>query len=254
MKGLQGLILAIGAGMAAAMFNWAYLNSRSQDIETVYFIGIAEDKTVGRGDRLQKSDLAPIEIPLKNAGNLDTFAYRFDDAETVVSMAVTRQLTPGSMLLREDLKTPAPKLDLDAKRADERWMAVAVDSREFVPAFINPGSSIEFHIARPSSRAPTAAGGTPTPAGQPPVASGEVVSSTEAEIVGPFTVLSVGNRLGSVTAMQAARIRQSQPNVIGILVTVTGGRLDPEAQRLQELLAETTPQAIKILIPPAEEP
>ena len=30
MKGIQGLILAIGLGIAGALFNWAYLMNRTQ--------------------------------------------------------------------------------------------------------------------------------------------------------------------------------------------------------------------------------
>ena len=42
MKGIQGLIVAIGLGVAGAMFNWAYLASRSSQEATVSFVGIKE--------------------------------------------------------------------------------------------------------------------------------------------------------------------------------------------------------------------
>ena len=35
MKGIHGLILAIGLGIAGALFNFAYLANRSRDVEKV---------------------------------------------------------------------------------------------------------------------------------------------------------------------------------------------------------------------------
>ena len=50
MKGIQGLIIAIGLGIAGALFNFAYLYSRAQKDEAEDFIGIDPKVTVARGE------------------------------------------------------------------------------------------------------------------------------------------------------------------------------------------------------------
>jgi hypothetical protein len=45
-----------------------------------------------------------------------------------------------------------------------------------------------------------------------------LIPSTTVEDIGPFKVLSVGNRLGDAAVMRAAKIPQTQENIINILV------------------------------------
>ncbi|MEE9603706.1 MAG: hypothetical protein V3V75_10400, partial [Thermoguttaceae bacterium] len=56
MKGIHGLIIAIGLGIVATMFNWYYLKKKSEHTEMVYFIGVAADETIGRGEVFTKDN------------------------------------------------------------------------------------------------------------------------------------------------------------------------------------------------------
>ena len=58
MKGIHGLIVAIGLGIAGAVFNFSYLSRKSADVERIDFIGIKPDVTVEHGER-QSSDRYP---------------------------------------------------------------------------------------------------------------------------------------------------------------------------------------------------
>ena len=55
MKGVQGIIVAMGLGTVGALLNWAYLAGRSGEEASVSFVGIKEGQTVNRGEALAMS-------------------------------------------------------------------------------------------------------------------------------------------------------------------------------------------------------
>lgn len=260
MKGMQGLILAIGLGIAGAMFNWAYLNSRSPDIATEAFVGIKPDATVERGDRLLEEHLEPVYVPRQAVGNLDQFAVLYADLKTVVGMNVWRTLPGGSLLLKDDLKTPPQNLNFGEtvkQGVEERAVGIPVDTRTFVPALVNPGDFVSFvtsngRIGVPTP-APTESDGdgdselspTPDPVSRPR-------SDDSLEIIGPFKVLSLGNRLGSAEVMRAARLPQVQENVMTILVRVENGKLEAPAARLLKMIESTGFRPVAIMLHPRQ--
>ena len=74
------------------------------------------------------------------------------------------------------------------------------------------------HARLPPKPADDSAGPAPL---QPKADDADVVQlpASQVTIIGPFTVLSVGNRLGDAKVMQAAKIPQLQENVLGIRVS-----------------------------------
>ncbi len=208
MKGLQGLAIAIVLGLAAAALNYFYLFRQSQHVEMVAFIGIHPDHYVERGERLRSEHLVPVRIPKNAVRNLQEFAVLDSARDAVVGEAVSRPLEGGSLLLRDDLDTPPLKLTLGE---NERIMWIPVDNRSYVPSLITPGDMVTFKVARTG----------PTPAGSPvdPETGRPLAPAGPVERIGPFRVLSVGNRLGTAEVMQAAKIPQMQENVLGISIT-----------------------------------
>lgn len=93
---------------------------------------------------------------------------------------------------------------------------------------------------------PTLAAGS-EPAPGPPVVRGG------SEIIGPFRVLSLGNRLGSLEVMQANHIPQVQENVMTISVQVVGDELEPKAKKLWEALCRTNFRGVGVLLHPRNE-
>jgi hypothetical protein len=234
MKGIKGLIIALGLGVAGAMFNWAYLAKKSRDVEKINFIGIASEATVGHGERLTEENLVPIGVPERNVGNLDNFAVRWSDRQTVLGMNVYRALTGGSMLLRQDLKTPPQELRFGHDpNVQERAMWIPVETRTFVPSLVVPGDMVSFLVSG-------TAAGTPTPAD----------GSAPTEIIGPFKILSLGNRLGSVAVLRASKVSQVQENVMTIRVKIENSRLEPKARKLWKLLRATNFRQVGILLHP----
>jgi hypothetical protein len=273
MKGIQGLIIAIGLGVAGALFNFAYLYGRAQKDEAEVFIGIDPKVTVARGDALKEEHLVPVEIPKRHAGNLKDFAILYAARRVgAIDQKVTRTVKGGSLLLRTDVETPPPQLSFGQNvkaGVEERAMGVPIDTRRVVPSLVEPGDMVTFIVPGSGWDIPAPASGddepgktdsgSPTPSvkSEPgkaapaktaplkptPAWSASRPPSGTPDLIGPFKVLSMGNRLGSTEVMRANRIAQSQENVMLILVHVEKDknnkwRLEPEAERLERILDE----------------
>ncbi len=265
MKGIQGLILALGLGIAGALFNWAYLQSRSSDLEIVQFVGIAPDATVNAGERLTDGHLAPVDIPSINVGNLRDFAFLWSEKGTVKALPVNRTLTGGSLLLREDLRTPPETLrwsETLGENEEERGMCVPITTKGFIASLFNPGDLVDFMVST---------AGVPTPAMESG-SNGEALTGprSSVEIIGPFKILALGNRLGDLDPMRAKGMSPTQENVITVSVkmryvdvkrkdlktgrdvTVKELVLEEKAQRLWNLLNQTTARQMTVLMRPNE--
>lgn len=261
MRGIQGLVVAIGLGICGAFFNWIYLNTRTQQMAMEEFVGIRPKTVVQRNELLTRDHLVPVPIPREAAATLREFAILYSARQSVIGHAVTRNVPGGSLLLNDDLRTPPLELNLGQGpdkegQTRERAMWMPFDTRAFVPSLITPGDLVSFIVQRPA--APHVAA---RPAAKPEAAAALVpvaaapnaadASGAGTEVLGPFKVLSVGNRLGSVEAFRAARMSQAQENVLTILVNIEpSGQLEPKAQRLWELVRASNFQRVGVLLHP----
>ena len=290
MRGIQGLVVAIGLGICGAFFNWIYLSTKSQEVAMEYFVGIKPKMSVDRNETLTMNHIVPVPIPREAAATLKDFAIPYSAHQSVVGHSVTRPIPGGSLLLNDDLRTPPTELNFGQTDKDgqtrERAMWVPFDTRAFVPSLITPGDMVSFLVTRPYSRptmaarpgpSPTpvkdakppaggAAAAGPAPAGTPQAAPGlsaeaesplvPVVApggseTGQTELLGPFRVLSVGNRLGSVDAFRAAKMPQVQENVLTISVSIDlAGQLEPKAQRLWDLIRASNFQQVGVMLHP----
>ena len=273
MKGIQGLLVALALGIGGAIFNFAYLSTRQ--VESVKFIGIRPEVTIARGEQLTASHVEPVEIPKDHQGNLGEFAFPYSAVKTVIGQNVWRPLVGGSLLLRDDLRTPPTELNFGQTRetANERMLGVPIDTRKFVPSLVVPGDWVSFIVPGAGDEVPTLAddpANPGAPAAVPAVASSrnpprggaaQPAAGTDASrrgagantgigLIGPFKVLSLGNRLGSSDVMRAAKMAQVQENVMTILVKVEGDRLDPKAELLMKVLDRTGSQPLSYLLHP----
>ncbi len=244
MKGIYGVILALGLGCAAAMFNYAYMVRSTGSIETVDFIGIASDKPLAPGDPVTEEAIQPVPIPAFYAGRLKEFAILYSDRQSIMGWPVSRPVPGGALLLRDDLRTPPPELqfgDEPAGGAEQVAMFVPIDTRTIVPSLLQPGDQVSFLVTSPT---PAALSGTanPAPEGSPPVVPGPT------KIIGPFKILSVGNRLASVDVQRASNLPQSQENILTISARLTNGQLDSKAQELWTLLEATNFRQVGVIL------
>jgi len=241
MRGISGLILALAAGAVGAICNWIYLANKSPDFEKVSFIGIREGVTLAQGDRLKIEHLEEIQIPRARVGNLEKYAFLYADRRSVEGMTVSRIQVGPALLLQQDLRPPPPELKFASPHV---LMWVSIDTGNFVPALITPGEDMVSFVV-PSERGPA-----PTPAGKsilsgstgdaekdetPPAPVRLPPAGESPEIIGPFRVLALGNRVASSEVTRAAKISVSQENVLGIEAKLQDGKLEPKAARLWAL-------------------
>lgn len=237
MKGIYGLGVALALGIAGALFNYVYLTSKLKDIEKVAFIGIPENVVIQRGEKIREEHLVPIEIPKAWVGTLADVADRWELRNTVVvNKPVTRTLVGQRILLRDDYR-PAPE-EVLVLGEGEKARFVAVDTRTFVPALLSPGDRVSFIVPKFIGPHPARAVAPPPPTPPEndgdldPIAAAQPKPAGSDDVIGPFTVLAVGNRLASAEVWRANRIPQTQENVLTIRVSKN---VPNEVQRADEL-------------------
>ena len=238
MKGVPGMLLAIGLGIAGAFASWFYLAQKARELDQVEFLAVAETKEINAGHQFTKEDLMSVPIPKRNVGNLERSAVKWEMLSTVVGTRARKTYAPSEMIMHRDLTTP-PDNDIRTQLADnENLVWVPVDSRTTVPSLLNAGNMVSFIVPR-GNRA-----GGPTPVGAQPAAGTPQLT----EIIGPFRIVSLGNRQGSAEAMKAAGVAPMQENVVGIAVKVVKDQLDEKSQKLADSLRTSGNQQFQILL------
>jgi len=243
MKGVPGLIIAATLGVAGGICNWLYIARQAEDYEKESFVKIGVDR-IQAGEEFTRGDFDKVEIPQRNLGNLDKIAIRWEDLSTIIGQTAVKNYVSNQLVLQEDLRTP-PHEDLNHKIGpNEVATWVPVDPRSFNPQHVNPGDMVSFRV-------PASLGVRPSPAGQP-VGAQPQAQSGGGEIIGPFRILALGNRMGSPEAARAAGQRFGSENIITVSVEVRDGELEPKAQRLFEIRARTNFKGVQVLLHPAE--
>ncbi len=242
MKNIYGLLLALGLGVAGGLFNWAYLRSEGANMEVTKYIGLSKD--VDRGHRLEESDLVPVPIPKNSVGNLKDFGILYSAQQSVIGQSISRYRKADSLLLRADLETPPPEIKLGP---GEGLVWIPVDVRTFVPSLVSPGDQISFLVPSAPSGVKSIEAGDPAANPPQPAAAPDVFTT-----VGPFTVLSLGNRLGSPEVLKASRTPQLQENVMGIKAHVDKDHKVQDAlvAKLLSVLSSTNYRPLAVQLEP----
>lgn len=229
MKINLALIVAVFLGLAAALLNWLYLNKKSEEAEKVAFLGIAPGAVIRRGEVFKEEHFAQVEIPASSARNMKNYVELYSALDTVKNTRATRTYTGGDLVHLEDLKTPAAEIDL---RKDEQAIFVTVDTRSFVPSLVTPGDYVSFVV----TNAPSVPVAPRSDDSDPAAETAPVAPLKQSKVIGPFRVLSIGNRLGGNDVFSAAGRSPQQENVMTVAANAPGGVLEPKAVTLFELM------------------
>jgi hypothetical protein len=234
MKGVPGLLVALGLGIAGAACNWFYMAQKAAGLEIVQFVGIREGG-VKAGQIFKSEHLVPVPIPRQHALRLIDSALPYTDVPTIVGTTAYRDFREGEIILRQDLAAP-PSSDLREELGpDEEAISIPVDGRGFVPSLFSPGHEVSFIVPRSGSAAP----GTP---GR---------GSVETEKIGPFFILAIGTRRGSFDRARAAGTSQAQENIVTIRVKKLNDKeFDSKTEQLLSRLRATGGQALGIVMHP----
>ncbi|MCE9555227.1 MAG: hypothetical protein K8T91_17900 [Planctomycetes bacterium] len=234
MKGVQGLVIAIVLGLIGGVVNWKYLSDQSKQKGLVKFIAVRPDKSIKQGQQFKAEDLAEVVIPEKHAKTLLRVAYT--EKSYVVGSKATQDYGGDDIILRQELKTVSRgELPLE-KNEVAVW--VPVDTKRFVSTQVIPGQTqVMFRLPRVG----------PTPVGS--------TAENSTELIGPFDVLSVGNRRGEIDTMRSESVRPMQENVLTIRgKLVAGKQLDPLTSRVTNYLDKTNNRPLDVLLLPEPAP
>lgn len=213
MRGAPGIVVALFLGLLGAVLNWVYLDNKTKDVDSISFLGVREEASIQVGEPFRHQDFVEVRIPRGHAKHLEDFVYLYKDEATIVGTRATQAYRGGELIHREDYVTPSSKLVL---KKNEILFWISVDPRSIVPELIVPGDRIWFYFPNVNRTVARAAGDVGIdPDGIVPPA---------VEDIGPFTVKTLGNRLGRVEVMRANRQSPAQEQKIGIVIDQT----DPE--------------------------
>jgi len=241
-KGIPGIIVAVGLGLIGALCNWFYLDRLAGKEAKEQFIGIKAGVQLNSGDPIKEEHLISVGIPRSNLGNLDQVAPRWSVRGAVIGLVTARTFRGGEIVLHDDLATPGQR-DLSEKLGpDEVAMWLPVDPRSFSSARVNPDDEVMFIAPRTGTDSPTPIAES-TPVGVP---SGSGTS----EVIGPFRILEIGTRTGRPEIQKAAGLRSGNESSITVTAKLLNGRLEPKAERLTDIIRQTRSQGLQVLLLP----
>lgn len=246
MKGVPGLIVSVVLGLVGAFCGWFYLAQEAKQMEMVEFIGIADNVQINPGDRFKPEHLISVKIPRYNVGNLEKAAPLYRDISTVVGKSAIRSHLAGEILLYQDLRT-APAMTLaELLGENEVARSITVDTRTFVPPLVVAGRDYVSFIVP----GPLRAGPTPTPVDGTLGAAAAVgaAATGDLEVLGPFRVIGLGNRLGSSETLRAAGVSQVQENVMTIGLKFENGKFDDMGRKLEAATQRIGNQPLGVLV------
>jgi hypothetical protein len=224
MKGATGLIVAVFLGLAGALLNWFYLDSKTRDIKNMMFVGVKEGAAIEPGQLIERSRLEQVPVPERFGTKLKQHVFLWDDVATLVDQRAPRRLEGGQLFFRSYYVTPPNELEL---KPGEVHYVVPVDNGNVVAEFLNPGDRIMFVL--PASQSIV----SPTPASgelDEPAAPAAIFSGVET--IGPFRVKSVGSRLSSAELARGSRSYSAQERLIGIVVDENDAAEKPQFDKL----------------------
>lgn len=240
MRGLAGIIVAIGLGILGAILNFFYLAQQASKMEKVSFVAIDSSAQLNLGDKFKEAHFSKVDIPRNNLGNLEQVGVLWSDRSTVIDMQATKAYRGGELLLQQDLRTPPEKAISQLLGANELARSVPVDPRSFVPELLAPGDLVSFVV-------PQLPGNTRTGSSNQPGST-----STSTQVLGPFQVLSLGARLGDSDVRRANNLPRTQEHLLSVRIRrQEDGRLEAQAELLFQYLSSTSNSPLQLVVHPA---
>lgn len=202
-------LIPIGLGLAAAALNLAAV-SQSRP-ETWRGVRVARD--LAAGEVLGAADLEPAELT-GDPGSLARTAIPWSSMGILLARPVPRALRAGDLVLWRDA-VPEPE-ELSAAPGEKALM-IALEGIAVQPTLLRVGDGVGFLVAADDDEPSL-----------PPAAEEEGNGPADYRYLGPFSLLSVGERLS-----RDAGSRGGDPRVISVAVRIDDeGRLDDRARRL----------------------
>ena len=258
MKNWIGLLIALSLGIVACLLNWQYLEQKSKEIEFVSFLALGDNVRLKPGESFLEEHFVRLDIPRKNVGALPETAVLFEDRNAVVKMKAIQEYRGGEVVLRQQLKTPAKEFTL---KKHELALWIPVNASTFVPSLVKSGDLVSFVVTDPnqvfdeilrreSEKDPIGPEFLTSASEADSFSDHADASHVDSELVGPFRVLSLGDRLGSYKVDVATNGSRSRENVMGVAIQKIGDGVDPKAEKLIRWMAQPNFREAAVVLHP----
>lgn len=169
-------------GLLAGAANYLALNSQP---EPVHLTCVRVTRDIARGETIARKDLEAFPL-LGPPGSLERTALAYRDQALAFDRPANRELKLGDLVLRSDVTPVVPDPEIGP---NDVILPISLANLSVEPRMLQVGNEIGFLVNQAAARpvpAAGAAGPNPPPAPTEPVA----------KFLGPFRLLSVGNRIG----------------------------------------------------------
>jgi hypothetical protein len=239
MNALLRLAVPVTLGLAAGGLNWWVLNAR---VAPQTFVKVNKDLPAGRP--FEASALEPLEV----SGEVEALgkaAVPFQERAVLFNRPAGRNLHAGDLVLWGDASPPRPT-SLLAEEGEE-GLPISLEGISIVPKLLRVGDQVGFLVT----------------AGRAPAAPKAAAPGMNLHYVGPFRILSVGERLGEKAPDESARGSDGDDRVITVAIRRGGeGRvLDNDSASLVEAMDamrggrdSTGRRVVSILLRPTRAP
>ena len=239
MKGINGLIVAALLGVAGAVCNFVYIRNEAAGYEKVSFVAIRSSAQINPGVAFAEEDFEQVDIPRANLGGIEKVAVKWDDRWAAVGIFAVKSYQGGELLLHQDLlATPVVRIEDKLEEGEIDW-AVPVDPRLFVSEHYNPEDEVYFFAP------PTPLEGVPGRAGPTPVTPPKDAPS----FAGPFRILAIGARTGTVEVQRAAGRRSSsssREDVIVVPLKFDVKKFSDDSEKLRQMTETFKGQGLRV--------
>ena len=246
---MKHLVRLIPSLVLGAVAGYLYMATLWRAIQPVEFVAVKAD--LKAGERFTVDNLGSIRIN-GEPGRLKDTAVLSRDRAILYNRPTNRELKAGDLVLLRDTAAAAQRTDGRRRRGR---LPVSLSGLNVVPQLLAAGDQVEFLVT--TGQSTEGGGGSPAP--RSPVGTLAAVNGSIAqpdrrppiERIGPFRILSVGQRLSTRSARPGAEASRGQGDegVITVALKQLGGgkEFDPPAARLVEVLG-TRPGAGKLML------
>lgn len=221
MNPMLKLAIPIGLGLVAGGLNWYAV--RKGPPPRALAVAVAEVKA---GDVFKESHFAKLMVSRELNDALPKTAVPYEHLETLYGRESTRDLKKGDMVLWQDSTRPGWEL---SAMPDEKALPISLDGLSSVPKLIRVGDQIGFLVAKEQQQVKTA----DAKAGDAKTGDRRRPDELDLDYIGPFRVLSVGERISRDNSEKNMSSRGGDERVITVAVKMgTDGQIDARTRKL----------------------
>lgn len=189
------LAIPIVLGLTAAGVNWLFMREKPVP---QYYARMRAD--LNRGDPFKDGLLERFPVDSEYVTYMPKTAVPYEQRETLFGREATRDLKKGDMILWQDSSHPGWEFNL---QENEKALPISLEGISSVPKLLRVNDYISFLVAQ-----------------GPEKPKGNTQPDVKVELVGPFRVLSVGDRVSRDSQERKTEGRVTDERMITVAVRI----------------------------------